>query len=74
MITVHLLPLYALAGLLLVVLSNAIHQKLPRKANVPPLVFHWFPFFGNFIAYGLDPYGFFVKCREKVRVLFGCLC
>lgn len=35
-----------------------------RKDRVP-LVFHWIPWFGSAIPYGMQPYNFFEKCREK---------
>lgn len=60
-------PLWAFVSCLVIITVNVLYQKLPRNANEPPLVFHWFPFFGNAVAYGLDPYGFFMKCREKVE-------
>ncbi|KAF4454767.1 cytochrome P450, family 51 (sterol 14-demethylase) [Fusarium austroafricanum] len=69
-------PLWVISAFLAIISVNVLYQKLPRKASEPPLVFHWLPFFGNAVAYGLDPYGFFVKCREKhgdvfTFVLFG---
>ncbi|KAI1024694.1 hypothetical protein LB503_007319 [Fusarium chuoi] len=69
-------PLWAFVSCLAIITLNVLYQKLPRSANEPPLVFHWFPFFGNAVAYGLDPYGFFMKCREKhgdvfTFILFG---
>ncbi|KAH7240985.1 cytochrome P450 [Fusarium redolens] len=69
-------PLWAFASCIAIIILNVLYQKLPRNANEPPLVFHWLPFFGNAVAYGLDPYDFFVKCREKhgdvfTFILFG---
>ncbi|KAF4994105.1 hypothetical protein FGRMN_6020 [Fusarium graminum] len=69
-------PLWAFAVFLSIIVVNVLYQQLPRKPAEPPLVFHWLPFFGNAIAYGLDPCGFFEKCREKhgdvfTFVLFG---
>ncbi|RGP77082.1 cytochrome family 51 sterol 14-demethylase [Fusarium longipes] len=69
-------PLWALAALLSVIVANVLYQKLPRRPDEPPLVFHWLPFFGNAVAYGLDPCGFFEKCREEhgdvfTFILFG---
>jgi hypothetical protein len=60
-------PLWAFASCIAIIILNVLYQNLPRNANEPPLVFHWLPFFGNAVAYGLDPYDFFVKCREKVE-------
>lgn len=51
----------------LTVVLNVLSQLLFKNPNEPPLVFHWFPIIGNTISYGMDPYPFFFKCREKVR-------
>lgn len=37
---------------------------LLRKDRVP-FVFYWIPWFGSAIPYGMDPYGFFEKCRQQ---------
>ena len=50
----------------LVIILNVLSQLLFRNPNEPPLVFHWVPFFGNTIVYGIDPYKFFFACRQKV--------
>jgi hypothetical protein len=50
-----------------IVVINALRQLLPRKKSEPPLVFHWIPFVGNAVSYGLDPFAFYTRCREKVR-------
>jgi len=52
--------------LVLAVVLNVLQQVLLKNPNEPPVVFHWFPIIGNTITYGMDPYGFFFKCREKV--------
>jgi sterol 14-demethylase len=52
-----------------VVLSVLVHilgQLLFRNKDEPPLVFSWFPILGSTIEYGIDPYKFFFKYREKV--------
>ncbi|QSL66609.1 hypothetical protein MERGE_000991 [Pneumocystis wakefieldiae] len=41
-----------------------LYQKNPSK---PPVVFHWLPFIGSTIQYGLDPYKFFQKQKERVK-------
>lgn len=51
----------------LIVVLNALKQLLFKNPNEPPVVFHWVPFIGNTIGYGIDPYKFFFKCREKVQ-------
>lgn len=38
-----------------------------KPTNEPPLVFHWFPFIGSTITYGIDPFKFFSDCQAKVR-------
>ena len=50
----------------LVILLNVLKQLLVRNPNEPPVVFHWVPFIGSTITYGIDPYKFFFRCREKV--------
>lgn len=57
---------YVATTVLIVVVVNLIHQQFFYRRNEPPLVFHWFPFVGNTVAYGMDPYKFFFECREKV--------
>jgi sterol 14-demethylase len=51
----------------LVIVLNVLGQLLFRNPNEPPVVFHWVPFVGSTITYGIDPYKFFFSCREKVR-------
>ena len=48
---------------------NVLCQLLTKNHNHPPLVFHWVPFIGSTITYGIDPYRFFFSCRDKV---LGC--
>ncbi|KAI9890435.1 MAG: Sterol 14-alpha demethylase [Vezdaea aestivalis] len=63
-----------LAGVsIFVVLSivlNVFNQLLFKNPHEPPVVFHWVPFFGSTILYGLDPYKFFFGCREKYGDVF----
>lgn len=57
----------ALAGLVaLSVLLNTANQVLNKNPNEPPVVFHWFPFVGSTITYGMDPPRFFQENRAKV--------
>jgi hypothetical protein len=64
--------LFAIAGLgfaaflSIAVILNVLKQLLFKNPNEPPLVFHWFPFVGNTVTYGIHPYKFFFACREKV--------
>lgn len=48
------------------IVLNVANQILFKKANEPPMVFHWVPFFGSTITYGMDPPAFFEKNRKKV--------
>ena len=41
--------------------------QLPKDKSLPPVVWHWFPWFGSAAAYGEDPIKFFFDCKEKVR-------
>ena len=52
--------------LVLAIVINVLSQLLFRNANEPPLVFHWLPYIGSTIAYGIDPYDFFFRCQRKV--------
>lgn len=40
-----------------------------RKDRVP-LVFHWIPWFGSAVGYGMNPYVFFEDCRLKYGDVF----
>ncbi|EAW11788.1 cytochrome P450 [Aspergillus clavatus NRRL 1] len=62
---VGLLSLLAVA-----VVVNVLRQLLFKNPNEPPLVFHWFPFIGSTISYGIDPYKFFFDCRAKYGDIF----
>lgn len=46
--------------------ANLIYQCFFYSRNEPPMVFHWVPFIGSTVSYGMDPYRFFFSCREKV--------
>ena len=54
----------------LVILLNILQQILFRNPNEPPLVFHFLPWIGNTVTYGMDPYTFFFACREKYGDVF----
>lgn len=57
----------AVAGFLfLSVFFNLLKQVLFKNPNEPPVVFHWFPFIGSTITYGMDPPRFFKENRAKV--------
>lgn len=57
---------WAAAGFVFLLVGNVIRQYLPKSKTEPPLVFHWLPFVGNAISYGMDPATFFDDCRKKV--------
>lgn len=48
------------------VICNVLGQLLFKSPHEPPVVFHWFPFIGSTVSYGMDPYKFFFDCRAKV--------
>ncbi|KAL9095600.1 MAG: hypothetical protein Q9165_002032 [Trypethelium subeluteriae] len=54
----------------LAIVLNVLRQLLFRNPKEPPVVFHWIPFLGNTITYGIDPYKFFFACREKYGDVF----
>lgn len=70
-----LLGLYVASATAVAILINVLYQLLFRLRNKtePPMVFHWVPFFGSTISYGMDPYKFFFACQEKVSARSGNL-
>lgn len=52
--------------LFVAVLFNVLSQLLFKNPNEPPVVFHWFPFIGSTVTYGIDPPRFFAETRKKV--------
>ncbi|QUC18405.1 uncharacterized protein UV8b_02646 [Ustilaginoidea virens] len=63
----------ALALTAFVVLSialNVANQFLFANPNEPPVVFHWFPFIGSTITYGIDPLKFLHENRAKFGDVF----
>ena len=66
--TRFLIFLTVIAFLCLSVVLNVLGQALYKNPHEPPVVFHWVPFIGSTIAYGIDPYKFFFKNLEKVCV------
>lgn len=50
------------------VIINVLNQLLFKDPTKPPMVFHYFPFFGSTVKYGMDPYVFFNDCQETVCV------
>ncbi|KAG8922031.1 Lanosterol 14-alpha-demethylase [Tulasnella sp. 418] len=69
-------PSYILAFVFVIlpvvaILLNVLKQLLlPVDPTLPPLVFHWIPWFGSAAQYGDDPLNFFFRCREKYGDVF----
>lgn len=61
------LTAYMAVAVLTAILLNVVYQLFFRLWNrtEPPMVFHWVPYLGSTISYGIDPYKFFFACREK---------
>ena len=57
--------LFAL-GIFFLIAFNVLKQLLVQRPHEPPVVFHWFPFIGSTVTYGIDPYKFFSDCQRKV--------
>ncbi|KAF1738013.1 Eburicol 14-alpha-demethylase [Beauveria bassiana] len=55
----------ALAFVLACIIINVLWLQLPRPKSEPPVVFHWLPFVGNAISYGMNPFNFYSRCREN---------
>lgn len=58
------------AFVVLSVVLNVLNQVLFKNPNEPPVVFHWFPFVGSTITYGMDPPRFFHEMRKKYGDIF----
>lgn len=56
----------SLSFIALSVVVNVLRQLLFKNPHEPPVVFHWFPFVGSTISYGMEPYKFFNTSRAKV--------
>ncbi|KAE8394777.1 serine/threonine protein kinase chk2 [Aspergillus alliaceus] len=56
--------------LVISVILNVLRQLLFKNPKEPPVVFHWFPFIGSTVSYGMDPYSFFFNCRAKYGDIF----
>ncbi|KAL4922286.1 cytochrome P450 [Aspergillus aurantiobrunneus] len=61
---------YGLVGVVTAILFNVARQIFFRNKNEPPMVFHWIPFVGSTLSYGMNPYNFFFSCREKYGDIF----
>ncbi|KAI5838942.1 cytochrome P450 [Morchella snyderi] len=67
-------PVVVIVGVLtfivLSVIINVLNQLLFKDPTKPPVVFHYFPFFGSTVRYGMDPYAFFNSCQEQYGDVF----
>ncbi|KAJ6049463.1 uncharacterized protein N7446_007206 [Penicillium canescens] len=62
---------YYTTGILVVsIILNVINQLVFYSRKEPPVVFHWVPFIGSTVSYGMDPYQFFFACRAKYGDIF----
>ncbi|KAI0687664.1 cytochrome P450 51 [Cytidiella melzeri] len=65
------LVLLALVNIpMLAIAANVLLQLLPQDRSLPPVVFHFIPWFGSAASYGQDPIQFFFDCREKYGPVF----
>jgi hypothetical protein len=64
---IYVLLTATLAVLSITLVLNVVSQILFKDPTKPPVVFHWFPFIGSTISYGIDPIAFFDSCRKKVK-------
>nr|QIM40860.1 lanosterol 14 alpha-demethylase A [Calonectria henricotiae] len=70
MASIFYLSVYAIGAFFSFLLLNILKQKILRKPSDPPIVFHWLPFIGNAVSYGLDPYSFFLQCQKQYGDVF----
>ena len=50
--------------------ANTHLYQLPQDRSLPPVVFHYIPWFGSAASYGNDPVKFFFESQEKVTHAF----
>ncbi|KAL9050150.1 MAG: hypothetical protein Q9206_005205 [Seirophora lacunosa] len=60
----------ATASFTVIILCTVLQQILFRNPNEPPLVFHYVPFIGSTVTYGIDPYKFYFDCQAKYGDVF----
>ncbi|KAM0791873.1 hypothetical protein ACM66B_004128 [Microbotryomycetes sp. NB124-2] len=64
-------PVYLVGAFVTVVVLNVLRQLvLPRDPTKPPEVFHYVPWIGCAVSYGMDPYKFWNDCRETYGPVF----
>lgn len=54
--------------IVLSIVFNVLSQLLFKDKNKPPVVFHYIPWLGSTVIYGMDPYAFFFNNQEKVCI------
>lgn len=69
------LDLSLTAKISIMILIPFIHNLLWQlycsiRTDRAPLVFHWIPWFGSAVVYGMQPYDFFENCRAKYGDVF----
>lgn len=71
-VPIHAWSIVAALACILVtaVLANVLQQRLLRKSNEPPVVFHWLPVIGSTVTYGIDPFKFIFECQAQVRICY----
>ncbi|KAL7269579.1 Lanosterol 14-alpha-demethylase [Rhizina undulata] len=52
------------------IVFNVLNQLFFKDPRKPPVVFHYVPFIGSTIIYGMDPYKFFFDCKAKYGDVF----
>ena len=70
MLSTAVIGAYGLLSALAAIALNIVYQWSYRilDRTKHPLVFHWIPFLGSTISYGINPYNFFFSCQEKVSL------
>ncbi|VVT48577.1 uncharacterized protein SAPINGB_P001847 [Magnusiomyces paraingens] len=67
---IALIPLIFFTFLTLAVVINVLSQVLFRNPHRAPVVFHFFPWIGSAVVYGMQPYDFFEANRKKYGDVF----
>lgn len=65
-----LIPLFFFTILTLTVVVNVLRQVLFRNPHRAPVVFHFFPWIGSSVIYGMQPYKFFEENHKKYGDVF----
>ncbi|KAL1919848.1 uncharacterized protein VTP21DRAFT_1779 [Calcarisporiella thermophila] len=66
-----LFPAAFVVGITTIIALNVLSQLLSKPdPRLPPVVFHWVPFFGNMISFGMDPIKFLSDCQAKYGEVF----